>query len=141
MTQIKLRRDLYRNWIYYDPVLGSGEPAYETDTGKLKVGDGSSVYSKLAYLTGDASVDTYTKEETNLLLDEKQDVLEFDDTPTEDSTNPVTSAGIKEYVESKTVVDSALSDTSTNPVQNKAVTEAINNIKVSDILQIEYAED
>lgn len=36
----------------------------------------------------------------NTLIEEKaQDVLEFDDTPTAESTNPVTSEGIKDYVD------------------------------------------
>lgn len=36
----------------------------------------------------------YTKEQTDQLLGTKQDTLTFDDTPTQGSTNPVTSAGI-----------------------------------------------
>lgn len=40
------------------------------------------------------SVDGYTKEQVNALLDEKQDVLTFDQTPTSGSSNPVTSSGI-----------------------------------------------
>lgn len=44
---------------------------------------------------------TYTKTETDELLDDKQDVLEFDDKPTEDSDNPVTSTGVKAYVDTE----------------------------------------
>ena len=36
---------------------------------------------------------------------------------------------IKTYVDNKTVVDAALSDTSERPVQNKAVKAAIDNIE------------
>lgn len=43
---------------------------------------------------------TYTKTETDNLLDGKQDTLTFDNTPTEDSPNPVTSGGIFDALES-----------------------------------------
>jgi len=42
--------------------------------------------------------DYYTKEETNTLLSGKQNALTFDNTPTQSSTNPVTSGGIYTYI-------------------------------------------
>lgn len=60
MSQIKLRRDTYANFTSSNPVLGSGEPAYETDTKKLKIGDGSTAYTQLDYFSssgGGGSVD------------------------------------------------------------------------------------
>lgn len=51
MTQIKLRRDTLANFTSSNPVLGAGEPAYETDTKKLKIGDGSTAYTQLAYFS------------------------------------------------------------------------------------------
>lgn len=59
----------------------------------------------------------------------KQNTLTFDSTPTANSSNPVTSAGIKTYVDnhsSDITVDDTLSTTSENPVQNKVVTGALN---------------
>lgn len=49
MTQIQLRRDTAANFTSKNPVLGIGEPAYETDTKKLKIGDGTTVYNSLDY--------------------------------------------------------------------------------------------
>lgn len=49
MTQIKLRRDTAANFTSKNPVLGQGEPAYETDTKKMKIGDGTTAYNDLAY--------------------------------------------------------------------------------------------
>jgi hypothetical protein len=49
MAKIKLRRDTEANWNSIDPVLASGEPGYETDTGKLKIGNGSDIWSELPY--------------------------------------------------------------------------------------------
>lgn len=51
MTQIKLRRDTAANFTSKNPVLGIGEPAYETDTKKLKIGDGSTAYTQLTYFS------------------------------------------------------------------------------------------
>ena len=49
---IQFRRGLEREWIEIDPVLLSGEPAYSTDTGGLKIGNGESKWSELPYLSG-----------------------------------------------------------------------------------------
>ena len=51
MTQIKLRRDTAANFTSKNPVLGVGEPAYETDTKKLKIGDGATAYTQLEYFS------------------------------------------------------------------------------------------
>jgi hypothetical protein len=50
--RILLRRDNAASWTYNDPVLMSGEPGYETDTGKLKIGDGQTPWSALNYYAG-----------------------------------------------------------------------------------------
>lgn len=51
MTQIKLRRDTSAAFASSNPVLGNGEPAYETDTKKLKIGDGTTAYTQLPYFS------------------------------------------------------------------------------------------
>jgi hypothetical protein len=58
-TQIKLRRDTAANWLLEDPVLGQGEPGFETTSGKLKIGDGTSLWSALDYIVAepDGSID------------------------------------------------------------------------------------
>lgn len=45
----KLRRDTAANWTSANPTLESGEMGYETDTGKIKVGDGATLWASLAY--------------------------------------------------------------------------------------------
>src|SRR5437868_15281442 len=47
--RLRLRRDIANTWAQINPVLADGEPGYEKDTGKLKVGDGVSVWSDLPY--------------------------------------------------------------------------------------------
>jgi len=51
-VQMQQRRDTAANWTSTNPTLLSGEFGYETDTGKFKVGDGSTVWTSLAYIPG-----------------------------------------------------------------------------------------
>ena len=62
-TKIQVRRDTAANWTSADTVLSEGEMGYETDTGFMKIGDGSTAWTSLSYFTpGDVSDDntTYT---------------------------------------------------------------------------------
>lgn len=49
MTKIQLRRDTAANWTTNNPTPASGEPCFETDTGKFKIGDGTTTYNNLPY--------------------------------------------------------------------------------------------
>jgi hypothetical protein len=46
---IKFRRGSSSIWAFRNPILAGGEPGFETDTGKLKVGDGFTKWSELPY--------------------------------------------------------------------------------------------
>ena len=52
-TYIRLiqRRDTAANWQNENPVLDAGEWGYETDTKKVKMGDGSTAWNALPYFT------------------------------------------------------------------------------------------
>lgn len=52
IESIQLRRDSASDWTTENPILLEGEPGFEIDTGKLKIGDGSTAWSSLSYLTG-----------------------------------------------------------------------------------------
>ena len=62
MTKIQLRRDTASNWSTNNPTPSAGEPCFETDTGKLKIGDGITAYNSLPYQggTSDTAVTTDT---------------------------------------------------------------------------------
>ena len=47
---IQIRRDTAANWAGADPILAQGELGLETDTDKLKVGDGITPWVTLGYL-------------------------------------------------------------------------------------------
>ena len=111
-----------------------------------------------ARIAGDQVLDTKITQ----VEQAKQDKLTFDDTPTHSSNNPVTSTGIKDYVDeitgqlgdlntpAESLVtainqldgkfkdpDNAMSDTSENAVQNKVIKEYIDD---RDITPTENSE-
>ena len=51
-AQIQHRRDTAANWTSANPTLAAGQFGIETDTNKLKIGDGSTAWTSLAYFTG-----------------------------------------------------------------------------------------
>lgn len=53
IVRIQVRRGTASEWTESNPILASGEFGYETDTGKLKVGDGSATWAQLDYVTAD----------------------------------------------------------------------------------------
>lgn len=52
MTKIQLRRGIASLWTSQNPTLSAGEPGFETDTGKFKIGDGTTAWADLAYEGG-----------------------------------------------------------------------------------------
>jgi hypothetical protein len=48
-VRFQLRRDTAANWTSVNPVLALGEPGVETDTLKVKVGNGSTAWNSLSY--------------------------------------------------------------------------------------------
>jgi len=66
-TQIQIRRGTAAQWTSANPILASGEFGYETDTGKFKIGDGSTAWNSLAILNGvtASSTDTFTNKTIN----------------------------------------------------------------------------
>jgi len=60
-TQMQLRRDTAANWTSSNPTLTAGEIGVETNTGKFKIGTGSSTWTGLSY----AAVQSPTNSPTN----------------------------------------------------------------------------
>lgn len=48
-TRMQQRRGTAAQWTSANPILGAGEIGFETDTGKFKIGNGSSAWSALVY--------------------------------------------------------------------------------------------
>ena len=57
-VQIQVRRSTAAQWTSVNPTLAAGEIGFETDTGYLKIGDGSTAWTALAYAV--RPIDAYT---------------------------------------------------------------------------------
>lgn len=58
-TKLQLRRDTSVNWTTCNPTLAAGEPGFETDTGKLKIGNGSNDWDTLPYVQSEVDLSAY----------------------------------------------------------------------------------
>ena len=55
IVRIQLRHDTKDNWYNVNPLLASGEAGVETDTGRIKIGDGLRYWRQLSYSSGQLS--------------------------------------------------------------------------------------
>ena len=76
-VKMQQRRDTAANWTSNNPTLASGEFAYETDTGKIKVGDGATAWTSLAYFTGASAIAINDLTDVNTSGVTSGDVLEW----------------------------------------------------------------
>lgn len=54
-TTFKVRRGLSHIWADVNPVLEAGEPGFELDTHRLKIGDGETKWNSLPYIGGSST--------------------------------------------------------------------------------------
>jgi hypothetical protein len=54
-NRIQLRRDTAANWTRENPILSQGEPGFDLTENKMKVGDGITAWTDLAYASGGSS--------------------------------------------------------------------------------------
>lgn len=50
LTTFQLKRGTANRWVEVNPILKQGEPGFEYDTGKLKIGDGIHTWLELDYI-------------------------------------------------------------------------------------------
>jgi hypothetical protein len=78
VTQVQVRRGTASEWTSANPTLASGEWGLETDTLKVKIGNGSTAWTSLAYQgAGDVTL-TGTQTLTNKTLTDPKINLAFD---------------------------------------------------------------
>jgi hypothetical protein len=56
VTQIQVRRGTASQWTSANPTLAAGELGFETDTNKIKCGNGTTAWNSLAYLNNDGDI-------------------------------------------------------------------------------------
>ena len=54
-STVKVKRATAARWASQNPVLAAGEIGYETDTRKIKLGDGTSSWTQLSYLVAEGT--------------------------------------------------------------------------------------
>ena len=72
IVQFRLRRAIAAEWATIDPVLEDGEPGWEQDTNRIKLGDGETRWNGLGYATYPAT------EYEQMIGDLTQDLTELD---------------------------------------------------------------
>ena len=55
-TIFKFKRGNAATWTKLNPILEDGEPGFELDTGKLKIGDGVTAWNDREYFCGDIRI-------------------------------------------------------------------------------------
>jgi hypothetical protein len=109
VTQIQIRRGTAAQWTSANPTLAAGEFGYETDTGKAKIGNGSTAWNSLSYsLTGSAGTVTSITAGTGL------------------SGGTITSTGTI-AIDTATTVDLTTAQTLTNKTLTTPVISSISN--------------
>ena len=59
-SRMQQRRDTAANWTSNNPILAAGEIGFESDTSKMKIGNGSSAWSSLSYVSSGGTVTSVT---------------------------------------------------------------------------------
>ena len=62
MAVLMLKRGTAARWVELNPILAAGEPGFEYDTKRLKIGDGNTAWNDLPYIGDEEEVvctDTY----------------------------------------------------------------------------------
>ena len=101
-ARIKNKIDTSANWATNNPVLLNGEFGIESDTKKMKVGDGSSHWNDLTYISGEGgaailyTTEEELKDETNLKADT------YYATDDEEDINLSTAEAIQQEIAQKT---------------------------------------
>lgn len=108
-TTFKLRRGTSAEWASKNPVLAQGEPGFEIDTLKLKIGNGQSAYNDLEYINKEADIPTKSyittqinaaKQETKTFAQTTSDTTKSEMKDYTDQQLSTTFTELKDYVDS-----------------------------------------
>ena len=112
VTNLQLRRDTYATWMSNNPILSEGEPAYETDTGRYKIGDGATTYALLHYSTRQVC-------SMGLKSGKISNFGEFQSYLYSIPRNPASTVTVTPYTHGATVVATAYVGATFSPTQNR----------------------
>ena len=135
-TTFQFRRASARNWYRLNPTLAQGEPGYELDTGKFKIGNGVTPWNKLPYINGSSSAESgvFSADTINgfpitgspdIIYKASLEKTLYQFNP--ESGKYETLSKFDEDESGTIIIDSELSLESENAIQNKVVTKALSN--------------
>jgi len=75
-TRIQLRRGTAAQWAAVDPILALAEPGFETDTGILRIGDGSTPYTSLEPILTVGAIQEYLAQALTTISNAEQRVID-----------------------------------------------------------------
>jgi hypothetical protein len=90
--QIQVRRDTLANWTSANPTLAQGEISFVTDTGNIKIGDGSSNWATLSYFTAGTAAVVSVNGNTGVVVLTKSSLSLGNVDNTSDANKPVSTA-------------------------------------------------
>jgi len=92
-SRMQQRRDTAANWTTNNPTLAAGEIGFETDTNQFKIGDGTTVWTSIAYAGGGgiSYASTATAAGTTTLTATSKTTQNFTGTSTQTIVLPVVS--------------------------------------------------
>ena len=135
-TTFQFRRASARNWYRLNPTLAQGEPGYELDTGKFKIGNGITTWRKLQYVNGSSSTksgvfsaDTVSDfpevGSLDIIYKANSEKALYQFNVDTNKYEPLCNFETDE--DDTIIIDSELSLESENAVQNKIITAALND--------------
>lgn len=128
-TTFQLKRGTSEKWIELNLVLAAGEPGFEIDTGRLKIGNGQTPWINLPYVGEESIVNAPTKQDfpipgaSDILYKAEAEKLLYQWNST---TQAYEILGMGNAAE----VDTELSENSNNAIANKAVAKALKDLEV-----------
>lgn len=79
MNRIRLKRANSIRWSELNPILAAGEPGYETDTGRMKIGDEVTPWNQLDYFNEHDPGQAVTTEQLQEHVDSETPHPTYDD--------------------------------------------------------------
>jgi len=92
-VQLQLRRGSASQWTAANTLLAQGELGLETDTGKLKIGDGSTVWTSLSYYTAGSAAVTSVNGYTGVVVLTASDISGLGTIATQAANNVTITGG------------------------------------------------
>lgn len=131
-TTFQLKRGTAAKWVELNLVLAAGEPGFEIDTNRLKIGNGSTPWLDLPYIGESGVVNAATHYDfpetgaANIIYKAEEEKLLYQWNESLKAYEPLGTVGGDG---GNIIIDTELSKTSTNAIANKAVTKALQELE------------